>query len=132
MYHPMTRSVILTHNVTWVAWAPSTSHDTLQHIFETNLDGIADREDDIKDIEWADGRPTPHIIPDDDTVANLPAGRTTQPDVEMIPEHLAGRRYGDRPGTNGKDSEDDEAGRMLVEKDNGQEDNDADNNDRRL
>ena len=129
MYNPMTRAVILTRNVTWAAWAPSASQDSLEHIFEQNPDGIADLEDGIEDIAWADGRPAPHVIPDDDTEDDLPMGRIKNPDVEMIPAHLAGRRNGDGNGNrtiNDGDSEDDEAGRIQVEEDNFPEEINAD------
>jgi hypothetical protein len=123
MYNPMTRAVILTRNVTWAAWAPSDSQDTLVHLFEQNPDGIADQEDGIKDIIWADGRPAPHVIPDNETKDDLQAGRINypDPDVEIIPAHLAGRRIGDGNGdrtTNDSDSEDDEALRIQVEEGN--------------
>jgi lambda repressor-like predicted transcriptional regulator len=55
MYNLMSRGVMLSQNVTWATWKPSTLHDTLEHVFETNPDGIADQEDDIKDTKWADG-----------------------------------------------------------------------------
>jgi hypothetical protein len=129
MYNPMTRAVILTRNVTWAAWAPSASQDSLEHIFEQNPDDIADLEDGIEDIAWADRRPAPHAIPDGDTGDDLPMGRIKNPDVEMIPAHLAGRRNGDGNGNrtiNDGDSEDDEAGRIQVEEDNFPEQTNAD------
>jgi hypothetical protein len=130
MCNPMTRAVVLTQNVTWAAWKPSMSHDTLEHFFETNPDGITDQENNIEDIKWADGRPAPHVIPDDESDAYLSVGRITQPDVEVIPSHLAGRRNGDRNGDrtgNKSGSEDDEAERMQADGANVQEDNNADN-----
>jgi hypothetical protein len=63
MYNPTTRAVMLTRNVTWAASAPSTSQDTLEHIFETNPDGIADGDDTMKDIAWGVGDPAPRLFP---------------------------------------------------------------------
>jgi hypothetical protein len=63
MYNPTTRAVMLTRNVIWAASAPSTSQDTLEHIFETNPDGIADGDDTMKDIAWGVGDPAPRLFP---------------------------------------------------------------------
>jgi hypothetical protein len=115
MYNPMTRAVIVTRNVTWAAWTPSKSQDNLENIFEDNNDGIADRDADVKDIEWADERPPPNVILGDED--DPPARRITQPRLEMIQEHLAGRNGDDDNG----ETEENEAGRMSIEDGNAED-----------